>query len=67
MVKETYYENLEQVLKAFPNTELIRVSEAVKWLGDVTARAFYEDKTTRCKKMGGKWYISRTALARWLA
>ncbi len=66
-VKEDYYDNLERVKAAFPNTELIRVTDAVAWLGGITARAFYENKETRCKKIGGKWFISSVALARWLS
>ena len=66
-VKEDYYNNLERVKEAFPHTELIRVSDAVKWLGGISARSFYEDRATNCKKIGGKWFVTSVALARWLA
>jgi hypothetical protein len=65
--KEMYYDNLERVITRFPNQELIPVKDAAAFLGGISPRSLYEAKNTPCKRVGGRWYITAVALARWLS
>jgi hypothetical protein len=65
--KEDFRDNLCRVTERFPDQELIPVKDAAAFLGGISPRRLYEVKNTPCKRVGGRWYITAVALARWLS
>ena len=63
--KADFRDNLARITERF-STELIRVKEATSFLG-VDAKSLNNDKTFPQKKVGGRWYVSAVALARWMS
>lgn len=63
--KQDFRDNLVRVTEKF-STELIRVKEVATFLG-VDLKSLNNDKTFPQKKVGGRWYISAVALARWMS
>lgn len=64
--KELYYDNLERVTDQFPGQEMIPLKLAAEWLG-IDQRALQRIKDTPAKRVGGRWYVTAVALARWMA
>lgn len=65
MEKQDFRDNLVRITEKF-STELIRVKEVATFLG-VDLKSLNNDKTFPQKKVGGRWYISAVALARWMS
>lgn len=63
--KADFRDNLVRITERF-STELIRVKEVATFLG-VDAKSLNNDKTFPQKKVGGRWYVSAVALARWMS
>ena len=63
-MKESYYEALERINEKFPD-ELIPLKQAAVWLGMNQQQL----QRTDCpfKKIGGRYFVSKTKLARWLS
>lgn len=61
-------ENLEKVEKAFPTDGgvMIPLKEASRFLG-ISERTLKELKDFPIKKVGGRYYVTRVALARWMS
>jgi hypothetical protein len=64
--KEDFRDNLQRVTEAFPAAELIPAKDAAGWLG-ISVRALYGVKSTPCKRVGGRYYVTAVALARWMS
>lgn len=65
MEKQDFRDNLVRITKKF-TTELIRVKDVADFLG-VDVKSLNNDKTFPQKKVGGRWYVSAVALARWMS
>lgn len=69
--KEFYRDNLERVLLRWPEGELVRLKEVAEWLRiDVrTLQAQSQKKTNPfpIKKLAGRYYVDKCALARWMS
>lgn len=64
--KEMYRENLERVMEYWPTQEMVRMKDVAMWLG-VDIRTLQRDKTFPAKKIGGRYFVSVTALASWMS
>lgn len=65
MEKQDFRDNLVRITEKF-STELIRVKEVATFLG-VDLKSLNNDKTFPQKKVGGRWYVTTVALARWMS
>jgi hypothetical protein len=65
MEKRDYRDNLERISKRFSG-ELISLSEVVGYLG-CDKRTLMADKTFPSKKVGGRYFVTIVALAKWLS
>lgn len=65
-VKEDYYDNLDGIRKRFNDTELIPLRRAAEFLG-VDYRCLQGSKDFPIKRIGGRYYITAVALARWMS
>ena len=65
MEKRDYRDNLARISEHFPG-EMIAVREAAKFLG-ISLKGLNNDNTFPQKKVGGRWYISAVALAKWMS
>ena len=63
--KKDYRDNLERICEKFKG-ELITLREAAEFLG-IDFRGLQTDKTFPVKKVGGRYYITVVALAKWLS
>lgn len=63
--KENYRDNLERICERFKG-ELITLKEASDYIG-VSLRNIQTDKTFPMKKVGGRYYVTVVALAKWLS
>lgn len=64
--KELYRENLVRLDAAFPGRDLIRLTDAAKYVGaDVKTLRAAKDFPKR--RLGQVWVIPKTALASWLS
>lgn len=63
--KENYRDNLERICERF-KSELITLKEAAEFLG-IDFRGLQTDKSFPIKKVGGRYYVTVVALARWLS
>ncbi len=64
MEKKLYRLNLEQVLQAFGDKQLIRVKDAAEWMG-------VDERQLRAaippKKCGGRYFVSAAQIASFLS
>lgn len=65
MKKRDYRDNLERISERF-NGELIPLPEVVVFLG-CDKRTLMADKTFPSKKVGGRYFVTAVALAKWLS
>jgi chromosome condensin MukBEF MukE localization factor len=65
MEKRDYRDNLERISKRFSG-ELISLPEVVGYLG-CDKRTLIADKTFPSKKVGGRYFVTAVALAKWLS
>jgi hypothetical protein len=65
MEKRDYRDNLERISKRFSG-ELISLPEVVGYLG-CDKRTLMADKTFPSKKVGGRYFVTAVALAKWLS
>lgn len=65
MEKKDYRDNLERLSQKF-NAELIPYMEVVQFLG-TTRKQLDHDRTFPKKKVGGRFYVTIVALAKWLS
>jgi hypothetical protein len=65
MEKRDYRDNLERISKRFSG-ELISLPEVVGYLG-CDKRTLMADKTFPAKKVGGRYFVTTVALAKWLS
>ena len=65
MEKANFRDNLQRISDAF-NKELITLGEACGFLG-CTPKQIHADKTFPTKKVGGRYYVTAVALAKWLS
>ena len=65
MEKKDYRDNLERISDTFKR-ELITMKEACEYIG-CTPKQIHADKTFPTKKVGGRYYVTVVALARWLS
>jgi hypothetical protein len=65
MEKADYRDNLERLSQKFPG-ELIPYSDACEYTG-CTRKQLDRDKTFPKKKVGGRYYVTVVALAKWLS
>ncbi len=63
--KKDYRDNLERLSQKFTG-ELIPYLDAVKFLG-CTRKQMDNDKTFPKKKVGGRYFVTVVALAKWLS
>lgn len=63
--KEDFRDNLARICERFTG-ELITLKEASEYIG-VSLRNIQADKTFPAKKVGGRYYVTVVALARWLS
>ena len=64
--KETYYEQLEQIVARFGNIQLIPIKDVADFLG-CDYRTLLKQKDFPIKKLGSRYYVGAVNLARWLA
>lgn len=64
--KEDYYDILEQITNHFGDVALIPVKAVAEYLGKNEQR-LRQVKDFPYKKIGGRYFITPTALARWLS
>ena len=65
MEKRDFRDNLARISERFTG-EMIATREAAKFLG-IGIKNLNNDNTFPQKKVGGRWYISAVALARWMS
>lgn len=65
-VKEDYYDNLQRITEKFGGVELIPIKQAAEYLG-VGERLLKEIRDCLLKKVGGRYYVTAVALARWMS
>lgn len=65
MEKADYRDNLERLSKRFSG-ELIPFLEVCEYLG-TTSKVLNADKTFPKKKIGGRYFVTVVALAKWLS
>ena len=65
MEKKDYRDNLERICERFCG-ELIPLPEVVLFLG-CDKRTLLSDKTFPSKKVGGRYFVTAVALAKWLS
>lgn len=65
-VKEDYYDNLQRITEKFGGVELIPIKQAAEYLG-VGERLLKESRDFPLKKVGGRYYVTAVALARWMS
>ena len=65
MEKKDYRDNLERISARF-NGELIPLLDVVGYLG-CDKRTLMADKTFPTKKVGGRYFVTAIALAKWLS
>ena len=63
--KEDFRDNLARICERFTG-ELITLKEAAEFLG-IDFRGLQTDKSFPIKKVGGRYYVTVVALARWLS
>ena len=66
MEKATFHEELTALREKFPETELIGIRDAAKYIG-CDYRSLLADRTFPLKKIGRHYKVSIINLARWLA
>jgi len=64
--KETYYEQLEQIVARFGKAQLIPIKEAAEFVG-CDHRTLMKQKDFPLKKVGSRYYVGTVNLASWLA
>lgn len=65
MEKRDFRDNLSRIANRFQG-EMITVRDAADYLG-ITVKALNNDNTFPQKKVGGRWYVSAVALAKWMS
>lgn len=65
MEKRDFRDNLARIANRFQG-EMISVRDAADYLG-ITVKALNNDNTFPQKKVGGRWYVSAVALAKWMS
>ena len=63
--KADFRDNLERIAARF-NAEMIPVREVADFLG-IGLKNLNNDDTFPQKKVGGRWYVTAVALARWMS
>lgn len=64
--KENYYDILEQITNHFGDVALIPIRDVAKYLGKNEQR-LRQVKDFPYKKVGGRYFVTPPALARWLS
>jgi len=65
MEKKDYRDNIERISARF-NGELIPILDVANYLG-CDKRSLMSDKTFPLKKVGGRYFVTVVALAKWLS
>lgn len=65
-VKEDYYDNLKRITDKFGERELLPVREVANFLG-CDYRTLFRKNGPGIKQIGGRYFVTVVALARWMS